>query len=61
MSLFSDTGTALQFDDVEKPLLAGPFRVLDLLFTGGRVVRAFRLSVDEPARPPADNSPDILR
>ena len=41
MSLFTDTGSALRLDDVEKPLLAGPFRVLDLLFTGGRVVRAF--------------------
>ena len=61
MSLFSGTGTALRFDDVEKPLLAGPFRVLDFIFTGGRVVRAFRLGVDEPATPPGDNTPNTPR
>jgi len=61
MSLFSGTGTALRFDDVEKPLLAGPFRVLDLLFTGGRVVKAFRLGVEPSAPVPRDPAPDAPR
>ena len=61
MSLFSGTGTAVPFEDMEKPLLAGPFRLLDLIFTGGRVVRAFRLDTDEPVPAPPNTTPDPRR
>ena len=46
MSLLASLGTAVPFEEVEPPLLAGPFRVLDRLFTGGRVIKAFRLGAD---------------
>ena len=58
MSLPVGNGTAVPFDDMEKPLLAGPFRFLDLLFTGGRVVRAFGLGNDERAPAPPNTTPD---
>lgn len=61
MSLFSATGTPVPFEDTEKPLLAGPFRLLDRIFTGGRVVRAFRLGTVEPAPAPPDPTPNTSR
>jgi hypothetical protein len=61
MSLFSATGNAVPFEDMEKPLLAGPFRFLDRIFTGGRVVRAFRLGTDDPAPTPPNVTPDTSR
>jgi hypothetical protein len=62
MSLYSGTGTVVPFEDVEKPLLAGPFRFLDRIFTGGRVVRAFQLVIEAPpAAAPRDTPPDTPR
>jgi hypothetical protein len=61
MSLYSGVGTAVPFEDTEKPLLAGPFRFLDRIFTGGRVVRAFRLGTDAPASALPNTTPDPPR
>ena len=61
MSLFSGISPSVPFDDLEKPLLAGPFRLLDRIFTGGRVVRAFRLGPEQPTPAPVDRTPDPSR
>jgi hypothetical protein len=46
-------GAPLPVEDLVAPFLLGPFRLLDRLFTGGRVTAAFGLDT-----PPTPASPD---